>query len=105
MSAAAPPVEAEPPGPCPHLHFDAHVVVNRMEDTGRFSADLRITCTDCGDPFRFLGLAAGSSPYEPRVSMDALELRAPIEPEGTPTLATHARFDVPPLPVNRKEGN
>lgn len=97
--------EPEAPGPCPHLEFRATVTVNRLEDTGRFSADVRVECLGCGSPFRWMGVPAGLSPYEPRVSIDGLELRAPIEPEGTPTLAASASFTVPPLPPTAKEGN
>lgn len=82
---------------CEHKDFAARVAVNRLEDTGRFTADVTIKCSECGEPFRFLGLAAGSSPYEPKVSVDGLELRAPIEPKGTPKLHSHAAFVMPPL--------
>lgn len=84
--------------PCEHKVFGAYVAVNRLLDTGRFAADIRIECSECHEPFRFLGLGAGLSPYEPTVSIDGLELRAPIEPQGTPVLYSSARFVVPPLP-------
>jgi hypothetical protein len=83
---------------CEHKDFNARVSVNRLEDTGRFSADIRIQCAACKEPFRFLGVEAGSSPFEPKVSIDGLELRAPIEPQGTPKIASGAQFVMPPLP-------
>ena len=76
---------------CLHLHFKARVDVARLSKkeggtvTG-FCADVSIVCADCGLPFRFVGLPAGSHHSEPRVSVDGTELRAPIEP------ATHKRF-------------
>lgn len=84
---------------CAHKDFSAWVNVFRLEDTGRFSADIRIKCSECDEPFRFLGVPGGLSPYEPRVSIDGLELRAPIEPQGTPTLLSHVSFVIPPLPT------
>lgn len=86
---------------CEHKDFNASVRVNRLEDTGRFSADVRIQCAECEEPFRFLGVPAGSSPYQPTVSIDGLDLRAPIEPQGTPQLQSHAAFVMPPLPPKR----
>lgn len=51
-----------------------------------YTVDIMIECTQCGLPFRFIGLAAGNSPDGPRVSVDGKELRAPLEP------ATHQKF-------------
>ena len=69
---------------CEHEHFLSEANVTRLTDrsgvvTG-YTVDIRIKCEDCGLPFRFLGLGAGSHYAEPRVSVDALELRAPLEP-------------------------
>ena len=44
-----------------------------------YDAEIHINCVDCGLPFRFMGLAAGSHFAEPRVSVDGTELRAPLE--------------------------
>lgn len=90
---------ARPPivSACGHLNFVARVAVNRLVDTGRYSADVRVNCVECGEPFRFLGVEAGLSPYAPMVSVDGLELRAPIEPQGVPKIASHAQFVMPPL--------
>jgi len=63
---------------CKHEQFEAHVDVNRLSDTGRFSADVRIKCVQCGEPFRFLGLPAGVDPDGPTVSVDGTEARMPI---------------------------
>lgn len=70
---------------CEHASFRSVARVGRLTDVdgGRvtgYTVDIKITCVDCGLPFRFMGLAAGSHFAEPRVSADALELRAPIEP-------------------------
>lgn len=80
---------------CPHPSFRADVSVNRIEDVGRFSADIRITCEGCKEPFRFLGVDPGVSFRVPRVSIDGLQLRAPIEPEGKPALFSRATFEMP----------
>lgn len=70
---------------CQHKNFRSKVGVGRLTEreggpVRSFTADISITCGECGLPFRFIGLAAGSSPIEPRVSADGTELRAPIEP-------------------------
>ena len=85
--------------PCQHPSFKANVAVNRFEDTGRFMADITVACADCGEPFRFVGLAAGLDWERPLVSIDALELRAPIEPQGEPRLLNRASFAMPNIPA------
>lgn len=89
---------AKPHCECTHPDAMVEVDFNRLLDTGRFSADIRIRCKDCNEPFRFLGVEPGLSTYRPMCSVDGLELRAPIEPEGTPQMASGARFEIPPLP-------
>jgi hypothetical protein len=66
---------------CTHNDFEASVTVNRLEDVGRFAADVRIKCRECGKPFWFLGLPGGSAPDRPTRSVDRLEARLPIAPE------------------------
>lgn len=74
----------EPPSPaeCDHRQFDATVTVNRLEDTGRFNADIRIKCVVCGTPFRFIGLPAGVDQNGAAVSIDGTEGRFAIAPKG-----------------------
>lgn len=67
---------------CSHNSFEADVTVNRIEDIGRFMADVTIKCVECGTPFRFIGLPAGMDYNSPCVSVDAQQLRAPIAPKG-----------------------
>lgn len=70
---------------CGHASFEAAVSVGRLTDgddgpvTG-YTAGVTVKCADCGLSFRFRGSRFGSSPHEPMLSADALELRAPIEP-------------------------
>lgn len=54
------------PRPCQHKDFRANVAVNRLEDTGRFMADVTINCSQYGLPFLFLGLEPGSRCKAPR---------------------------------------
>lgn len=69
-----------------HLEFQTAAAITRLTDgeggevTG-YSADFRVKCTECGELFTFLGVA-GLHPAEPRVSVDGLELRAPIVPQS-----------------------
>jgi hypothetical protein len=67
---------------CEHRRFEANVTVVRIEDVGRFTADIHVRCADCGVRFRFLGLPMGLDPSRPTVSVDELELRAPIVPDA-----------------------
>ena len=87
--------------PCEHTNFGVSANVGRLTDvdggpvTG-YKMLLTIICTDCGLPFRFMGLPFGSHYAEPRLSVDSLELRAPIEPAyaneifGTPIVSGRA---------------
>ena len=81
---------------CAHENFAARVEVSRLTDTGCFAADVRIECSQCKEPFRFLGVPPGISFERPAVSIDGLELRAPIEPEGEKRLFSRATFEMPP---------
>ena len=44
---------------CKHMNFEADVKVARIEDKGRFMAEIHIRCKDCGTPFQFMGLKPG----------------------------------------------
>lgn len=73
---------------CQHLNFAASVNVCRLTaDTNPelvigYAADVKINCADCGMPFEFVGLPKGISATnsKPTVSMDGMELRAPLVP-------------------------
>ena len=67
-------------------HNKAHAVdasIGFMEDTGRFTAEVRIVCADCGLPFQFLGLPLGLDMEGAAMSADGLEARLAIAPMGT----------------------
>jgi hypothetical protein len=68
--------------PCPHPDFAANVTVNRLEDSGRFCADVRIECVACGVPFRFIGLPLGLDLNGAAVSADGCEARLAVAPKG-----------------------
>lgn len=80
--------------PCQHQNFEASCRVGRLTDvdsgpvTG-YAMAIHVKCRDCGLPFRFRGSQYGSSPHEPRLSADGLEMRAPIEPAHTVELLGH----------------
>lgn len=67
---------------CKHENFRTDVRVARLTDTGRFVADIRIHCVDCGMPMQFKGIAAGYNADGAAVSIDGLELRIGIHPQG-----------------------
>lgn len=68
---------------CKHMNFFTSVRVARVEDIGRFVAEIEIRCTECDTPFQFLGVPPGFNYRAPTVSIDGLELNAPICPQGT----------------------
>ena len=84
------------PKTCEHRNFAAQVNVIRIEDTGRFIADVTITCVECDLPFEFIGPAAGIAWDRPTVSIDGQKLRVPIEPCYIVRLRNTATFAVPP---------
>lgn len=59
----------------------ANVAINNIEDTARFTADVRIWCADCGMPFRFTDLPSNiiSTRHSNR-SFLGEEARLPVEP-------------------------
>lgn len=72
---------------CEHHNFRVDAKIGRITKgeggpVEWFCADIRIKCTDCDIPFEFVGVKAGLSPREPLASVDAQELRAPIQPKG-----------------------
>ena len=67
---------------CEHLNFAADVEIARLEDSGRFSASVRIRCTACGVAFRFIGLPAGIDLNGAATSVDGTEARLAIAPPG-----------------------
>jgi hypothetical protein len=77
---------ANPDRACPHENFDAYVDVNRVTASDNdptvvgYSADIKVTCHDCGEPFRWTGVPAGISPRQPMCSVDETELHAPLRP-------------------------
>lgn len=74
--------------PCQHMSFECNAQVNRLEDIGRFSVDIRVKCAECGKPFRFLGLPLGLDLNGAAVSSDGTEGRFAIHPvnESVPGL-------------------
>lgn len=72
---------------CDHMNFMANVEVARLEPskiggTMRFSADVTIHCTECGVPFRFIGLPAGVDLNGAATSVNGEEARLAIAPRG-----------------------
>ena len=89
LSAHQPPTPpADPDRACPHEDFAASVEVSRLTkvDGGPvdgYSADIRVSCAACGEPFRWIGATAGLSPARPMCSVDETELRAPLRPASS----------------------
>jgi hypothetical protein len=88
------------PKTCAHRDFASLVIVNRLEDQKAFNAEVSIKCSECGTPFRFLGLHAGLDLSGARVSVDGLEANLAICPKGQPApqIKGVRGFDMPGLP-------
>ena len=67
---------------CEHRNFEAEVRVARIEDKGRFMAEIKIHCRDCGVPMQFMGLPPGLNFNGATVSRDGLEANIGIHPQG-----------------------
>lgn len=87
------------PNDCAHEDFSTFVNIARLLDSGKFCAEITIRCTVCDSPFRFICPDAGVAWDRPVVSVDGLELRAPIEPEGQPQMHARVSFQMPEIPT------
>jgi hypothetical protein len=79
---------------CKHENFRADVMVNRLEDSGAFVADIKIKCTDCEEPFTFPPLPMGLDCSEARINMDGTELRLPLKPKSRSAFNSFVTFGV-----------
>lgn len=76
------------PNDCLHENFNVSAEIVRLmasdgqEPPERFAADIRVTCRDCGLPFRFIGLPHGVDFNGAAVSADGTEGRFCIAPKG-----------------------
>lgn len=68
---------------CTHRDFHANVKVIRFEDGPGCMAEVTVKCAECGKPFQFLGLGPGLNMAWAAVSVDGLEARLAICPEGS----------------------
>lgn len=71
---------------CLHENFNIQANVFRLTDDDKagspvtgYAADIKAECRDCSMPFQWLG-DRGISTGRPMVSLDKLELRAPLVP-------------------------
>lgn len=83
-------MNANPDRACPHETFKADVAVDRIGTAETpdgmpkaYVADIKVSCVDCDEPFRWVGVPAGLSFGQPMVSVDETELRAPLRPASS----------------------
>lgn len=95
---------------CPHMNHSVFASVGRIQKSDlepetivAYTADIKIQCRDCGQPYEFLGLPNGMSFYQPTVSIDGLELRAPLAIPGTRPPEGMAGFSVTHQVFDEKE--
>lgn len=81
---------ADPDRACPHENFDVWAEMNRITATDEpgapvaaFMADIKVSCTDCNEPFRWIGVPAGLMRDRPSCSVDETELHAPVRPASS----------------------
>lgn len=74
---------------CQHMNFVAEVDVHRLTESEEpdarvkgYLADVRIKCSECGKRFQFLGLPAGIDTQGIGMSVDGLEARLALCPQG-----------------------
>jgi hypothetical protein len=79
---------------CKHEDFEARVDINRLEDTGRFMADVKIQCAACGVPMVFLGLPRGLDINGASMNTDGTEGRFAIAPKGETVPETSLGFEM-----------
>lgn len=81
---------------CPHADQNVFAAVGRhvantpteldpMPATTGFSADIRVWCRDCGEPFVWVGpMQLGVNPGQPTVDVEGTTLCAPLRPLSAP---------------------
>jgi len=67
---------------CKHQNFEANCEMARIEDIGRFVLHVRVRCSACGVPMRFLGLPLGLDYNSATVRFDGTEARLAVYPAG-----------------------
>ena len=92
------------PERCEHTDFKAEVDVNRLLDSGRFMADVRIQCATCHERFVFMGLALGVNLGQPMMSVGGHEARLPIRPASEALPAWRGALGFSVRPVAEGEG-
>jgi hypothetical protein len=78
-------VSLDPDLPCPHEGFNVFAEVNRINKTEggpieAYNLDIRVSCAQCEEKFRWMGVPAGMRPDRPMCSVDETELHAPLRP-------------------------
>lgn len=73
---------------CEHKNFVVDATIGRLTEgksgpVTNYMCYIRVTCSDCGELFKFLGLPKGLNVQGAMVSADGVEARLAIEPDGT----------------------
>lgn len=65
---------------CEHLNFRSDCKIARLEDSGGFMAEIVISCLECFEPFKFLGLPMGLNLQGATTDPTQTELNIAIAP-------------------------
>lgn len=82
---------------------DGQDSTNPNEEPAYYSASIKVSCSHCGDPFEFVGLPFGFSPYRPTVSIDSQTLSVSVMPVGKTIPEGLAGFNVTAKVFEEKE--
>jgi len=89
------------PNECVHMNFNVHAAVGRIQKSDlepevitAFTCDVRVSCRECGKPFKFTGLPNGFSFYQPTVSISGEEARLTMVHDGFETAKGLPGFSV-----------
>lgn len=87
------------PTACAHEDFRTDCGVHRLSDTDNgpvtgYMLDVRITCTQCGLPFKFVGLPVGLELQGAAMSFDRTEAHLAISPDGSPSISKLKGFRI-----------
>ena len=85
---------------CKHEHFFVQANVIRLtadnivpEKIVGYCADIKIYCSECHQPFEFIGVPVGISNSRPMVSFDGTEIRMPLKPSTIAEKKTTKEID------------
>lgn len=98
---------------CSHINFSATLKVHRVvtqepaqgqePEIAAYIAEIRVQCSDCGNPFEWVGFPIGCASEEARVDISGQQLYAPLKPQGVEQMKGFGGFKVNIFEPDRME--